>query len=487
MRTGEVLLCALWQWRETTVFVEAPLSFGQLYSWREIDAYPSDGKQEANLPATWDLRGSTLDQVQLALRQLVRRHEPLRTTYHLRDGVPVQRIHADPPVPVELLDRVITDAGEPDRNTAELIGIGFPMTGELCWRGVQVSSDGAPMYLSLSFSHLILDVWSVLELQTQFDDLLASADARPAHPVEPAPRELACQQRQDSTRTRQAATERYWRRLLATQPADQLPALASGVRQDRIQATLHSHRLGVLAAEVARTHGVTPPAVLLAITAAAVSEHLGAEPITVNLMSSNRFAAEHRHLVTTLNQLIPVLVRVESGSSLAEHITRVHWAAASAYRYSSYDLDQVLAIVAESGAHSGFNGLFRCWFNYLQLDSEPLDPARRTPAELVWEPSARQFGQPVDARITVRGGRTSIALRADPRIMPAEALAGVLRTVCQGVALAASNPTSSLADLRDSRGEDLPAALFPPGGPAQTRISAGAGWLRKAVGLAVRP
>jgi hypothetical protein len=472
---------------ETTVFVEAPLSFGQLYSWREIDAYPADGKQEANLPATWDLRGFTSEQVRLALRQLMRRHEPLRTTYHLRDGVPVQRIHADPAAPVELIDRVITDAAEPDRTTAELIGIGFAMTGELCWRGVQVSSGGAPMYLSLSFSHLILDVWSVLELQTQFHDLLVSPDAQPAHPVEPSPRELARQQRQDSSRARQAAAERYWRRLLTAQPAERLPTLAGGARKDRIQATLHSHQLGVLAAKAAKAQGATPPAVLLAVLAAAVSEHLGAEPITVSLMSSNRFAAEHRHLVTTMNQLIPVLVRVEPGSSLAEHITRVHWSAASAYRHSSYDLDQVLAITAESGAHDEFNSLFRCWFNYLQLDAEPLDPARRTPAELVWEPLARQYGQPVDVRVTVRGGRTSIALRADPEIMPAQALTGVLRAVCQGVALAASNPASSLADLWNSRGEDLPAALFPPAGPAQTRISAGAGWLRKAVGLAVRP
>lgn len=469
------------------MFVEAPLSFGQLYSWREIDAYPADGRHEANLPATWDLRGCTLEQVQLALRELVQRHEPLRTSYHLHDGVPVQRVHADPPSPVELVDRVITDAGEPDRNTAELIGIGFPMTGELCWRGVQVSSDGAPMYLSLSFSHLILDVWSVLELRTQFTDLLASAEAKPQHPVEPSPRALAGQQRQESASSRQAAAQRYWRRLLAAQPADQLPALASGVRQDRIQATLHSHQLGVLAAKVARTHGVTPPSVLLAIIAAAVSEQLGAATITMSLMSSNRFTAEHRHLVTTMNQLIPVLVQVEPGSSLAEHVTRVHWSAASAYRYSNYDLDQVLAIAAESGASDGFNGLFRCWFNYLQLDAEPLDPARRTPAELVWEPLARQFGQPVDVRVTVRGGRTSVALRADPQLMPAEALAGVLRAVCQGVALAASHPASSVTDLCNSRGEDLPAALFPPVKPAQTKISAGAGWLRKAVGLAVRP
>jgi hypothetical protein len=468
---------------ETTVFIEAPLSFGQLYSWREIDAYPVDGKQEANLPATWDLRGFSLEQVQLALSRLVQRHEPLRTTYHLLDGVLAQRIHADPPAPVELVDRVITDAEEPDRSTAELIGVAFAMTDQLCWRAVLVSTQGAPMYLSLSFSHLILDVWSVLELRAQFSELLAGAE--PAGPVGPTPREEAGKQSQDSAAGRRAGAERYWRQLLAAQPADQLPSLASGVRQDRIQATLHSHRLGVLAAEVAKTLGVTPPAVLLAIIAAALAEHLDAERITMSLMSSNRFAVAHRRLVTTRNQLIPALLHLEPGGSLAEHITKAHWAGAKAYRYGSYDLDQVLAIAADSGIDD-FNSLFRCWFNYLQLDAEPLEPARRTPAELVWEPLARQFGQPIDVRVTVRGGRTSIALRADPQIMPADALTGVLRTVSQGVALAAWNPASSLSELWGSRGAELPAALFPPE-PGQTKISAGAGWLRKAVGLAVRP
>jgi hypothetical protein len=45
------------------VSVEAPLSFGQLYSWREIESYPSPWLPEANLPATWDLRGLSMARV----------------------------------------------------------------------------------------------------------------------------------------------------------------------------------------------------------------------------------------------------------------------------------------------------------------------------------------------------------------------------------------------------------------------------------------
>ena len=454
--------------------IEAPLSFGQLYSWREIDAYPEDCKHEANLPATWDLRGSTLAQAQAALSRLVRRHDSLRTTYSLRDGVPVQLVQADVPAPVEVVERVVTGPADADASTESLLGMPFPMTGELCWRAVLVTSGGAPMFVSLSFSHLILDVWSVLELERQFRAELASASAESGGPVGaesggpfgPMPRELAAQQRQESAAGRRAASERYWRGVLPEQVDDRLPAPGDGVRQHRIQATLHSHRLGVLAAQVAREQGVTAPAVLMGLMAAGLSEHLGTERVVMSLMSSNRFAAEHRHVVTTMNQLIPVVVTVDHGASLAEHVTRLHWAAAKAYRYSSYDLDRVLAIAAETGVGEGFTSLFRCWFNYLQLDAEPPEAGRDTPAELIWTPVARQHGQPFDVRVTLRGGRTSVALRTDPHIVPANALTGMLRMLSLGVERAAADPSSALRDLWNCRGADVPASLFPADAPA---------------------
>ena len=255
--------------------------------------------------------------------------------------------------------------------------------------------------------------------------------------------------------------------MLAEQAGDRLPSPPDGVRQHRIQATLHSHRLGVLAAQAARAHGVTVPAVLMGLLAAALAEHLGEDRVAVSLMSSNRFAPEHRHVVTTMNQLIPVLVGVDHGATLAEHISRAHWAAAKAYRYSSYDLDQILAVAAETGAGGGFTSLFRCWFNYLQLDAEPLGAGQDTPAELVWTPLARQHGQPFDVRVSVREGRTSVALRTDPQLVPAGALTGMLRMLSLGVERAATDPASTVADLWKHHAEPLPVALFPadpPGG-----------------------
>ena len=445
-------------------FIEAPLSFGQLYSWREVDSYPAGWKSEANLPATWDVRGFSAERVAAALDRLFGWHEPLRTTYHLRDGVPVQRVHDDLEPPIERVKRVITSRRDAERTTAELLAIPFPMTGALCWRGQLVSWRGKPVFLSLSFSHLIFDVWSVQELHTQFRGLLADPDdPMVAVRIGASPRELAGEQRSPAGARRQQSAEGYWKRMLA-EPVVQLPTPAARTERHRIQATLHSQALGVQTAQVARELGVTPPAVLAALVAAGLSRQLATDRVVLSLMSSNRFAPEHRHLVGTMNQLIPVSVSVDAEASLAEHISRLHWASAKAYRYSCYDVDRVAKLAASDAspdaASRHFNDLFQCWFNYLQLDTKRPDPADRSRAELEWTPVARRYGQPFDVRVTARAGRTSVALRVDPQVIPADGLLDILRLMASGVRRLCLDPQVSLAELYEIPGQ-LPAELFP--------------------------
>lgn len=438
--------------------IEAPLSFGQLYSWREIETYPPEWLGEANLPATCDLRGRSVPTVHRALERLVQRHEALRTSYRLSGGNPRQMIDGRIASPVTTVDRPVSGPADAERTTTELLRVPFAMTGGLCWRGVLVSSGGAPVFLSLSFSHLICDVWSVRELQAQLEALLRDpAAAEP--PPGPSPRELGEGERTQPARRHDAA-DRYWQAVRADPSVPPWPTTPARALRPRIQATLHSHRLGGLAADAARRHGVTAPAVLLALVAAGLAGHTGTDRVAISLMSSNRFRPELRRVVGTLNQLVPVVADVDRASPLSEHITRVNWASAKAYRHSSYDIDRIAAL-----GDGSFNRLFPSWFNYLQLDDAPGDPGDRRPAELEWTPAARPFGQPFDVRVTVRGGRTSLAVRVDPELMPAAALVGLLRLVGYGVAQAVADPAAALGHLLAGPAHTLPAALFPPDAP----------------------
>ncbi|MEU4575380.1 condensation domain-containing protein [Nonomuraea sp. NPDC023979] len=443
--------------------VESPLSHGQLFSWREIERYPEDWLAEANLPATWDLRGLSVGQVTAALERLVARHEALRTTYDPGGGTPVQRVHESVALPIERVDRVVTDPAEHERTKAELVAVPFAMADDLNWRGRLVCSRGAPVYLTLVFSHLIVDLWSIHHLQDEFKAL--TSGARPA-PAGPPPREVARRQRADAWRPRQEGAERYWRSVLAEGLTDELPTLPARVKRERLELTLHSRRLGGLAAEAARRHGVTAPAVVMAFVAAGLARHLGTDRVTMSLMSSNRFAPEDQHLIGTMNQLVPVVTEVDRRATLAEHIKRLHWAGARAYRHGSYDFDRVTEVAGPAPEHGCWvNHFFRAWFNYVQVDRRPSDPADQTPAELAWTPVAQPYGQAFRVRVEVRGGRTGVLMLGDPDVLPAEAMTDLMRTIPMGIQLALTEPDRALKDLW-SAGAELPPALFPANPPS---------------------
>ncbi|MFI6499682.1 condensation domain-containing protein [Nonomuraea typhae] len=440
--------------------VEAPLSFGQLFSWRDIERHPHDWVHEANLPAMWDLRGLTLDRVMTALRTLADRHEALRTTYHVRAGTPYQQVHETVALPIELVERDGGDQQEAERTAAELIGRPFPMSGDLNWRGLLVSVKGEPTFLALSISHLIMDAWSVRHLRDQFRALVADPGATAEQG--PIPSILALRQREDAWADRRAGAERHWRGVLAGGLMDELPTLPSRAYRNRLEVTLHSRRVNGLSHVAAKRLGVTAPAVVMALVAAGVARHTGAERVTMSLMASNRFSAETRRAVGTLNQLIPVVLPVDHGATLAEHVRRMHWSAARAYRHGSYDLDRIAEVAAgygRPGHGCWFNHLLRCWFNYLQIDDVVAGPADDSPAELVWTPLAQQYGQAFRVRVQVSRGRTSLLMLADPDVIPAEGMLDILRGVGHGVLLAATEPDVGLKELWS--GKDLDPSLFP--------------------------
>jgi hypothetical protein len=203
----------------------------------------------------------------------------------------------------------------------------------------------------------------------------------------------------------------------------------------------------------------------MAFVAAGLAHHLDTDRVTLSLMSSNRFAQEDQHNIGTMNQLIPFVTAVDRGATLGEHIKKLHWAGAKAYRYSCYDFDRIAEVAAESGEDPGHgcwvNHFFRAWFNYVQVDRRPADPSDQTPATLTWTPLAQSYGQAFRVRVEVDDGETRVLMLADPDVLPPESMIGIMRTLALGLQLAVTDPGRSLKDLWSGHRWDLPEALFP--------------------------
>src|SRR5229473_6502338 len=77
-----------------------PLSYAQQRLWFLDQLEP--GSALYNLNTALRLSGTLVKEVlQRSLNEIVRRHEVLRTTFHLHDGMPVQKIAAVPETDIE--------------------------------------------------------------------------------------------------------------------------------------------------------------------------------------------------------------------------------------------------------------------------------------------------------------------------------------------------------------------------------------------------
>ncbi|MGW6727267.1 amino acid adenylation domain-containing protein [Nocardia sp. NPDC055029] len=143
-----------------------PLSFGQSRLWF-LNRFEG-GSASYNMPVVLRVRGR-LDDVVLrdALRDVLRRHETLRTIFPAERGVPRQEIVA----PADLdtypgwFSSATVDAGGADDAVTELAGRGFDLTRELPVRigvfAVGETSDAREFVLAAILHHIAADGWSM--------------------------------------------------------------------------------------------------------------------------------------------------------------------------------------------------------------------------------------------------------------------------------------------------------------------------------------
>jgi hypothetical protein len=444
--------------------IEAPLTFGQLSTWRSMETFAADRLAEVNVSDICELRGLRADAVLEALRCLTEEHESLRTTYHVVDGRPVQRVHRELAPRVEVLDRAEHGPLDPAAVTARLAAEAFPVTGDPGWRAVLATDGDRALFLSLTLSHMVVDVTAIRILQDRLLELAAhpggprAAAARPG----PAPRELALAQQGETWRSRREGSEKYWRRVLAGGAPRNLPAPPPRTGERRIHARLSSHRLAELAALAAKAHGVSPQSVYAAMTAAALARIVGRDRVLLSLMCANRFDPAWQQVISTMNQLVPVTCDVRPDTTLVQLLKRTHLAALLSYRHGAYDADRATHLALQSPADAdGRSFDHDCWFNY--VDGTPgLSGSGPQPAQFAWIEPARHAGHPFYARVNADGTSwAALALRVDPDLIPPAAAVRALRTIVLGIHRAVTDSDSTIGALADADAEPLPEDLFP--------------------------
>jgi amino acid adenylation domain-containing protein len=333
---------------------DLPVTFAQERMWF-VDAL-DPGSPVYAIPFSYRLTGRFDDDaLRRALAELVRRHEPLRTTLPAVDGAPVQRIA--PPaasfdLPVADLRHLPRDErrAEADRLAAEAKQHRFDLARGPLFRASLVRVADDEHHLLLNVHHAIADGWSLGVLREEISALYGAFSRGEASPLpEPALQyaDYAAWQRE---RLSGAALERqveFWQQALEGAPALlELPT-------DRPRPPVESHRGALerlvissdVAAEVnalARREGATLFMVLLAALDVVLGRLAGQEDVVVGTPIAGRTRAETDRMVGLFLNSLALRTDLSGDPSFRELLGRVRETTLSAYAHQELPFERVL-------------------------------------------------------------------------------------------------------------------------------------------------
>lgn len=143
---------------------DPPLSFAQQRLWF-VDQLEKDSPAY-NMPAALRLKGAlNINALERSLNEIVRRHEILRTSFPLKEGTPIQKIHADLSLVLEKSDLSAMDTDTREGHIQQTIESEclkpFDLQVAPLIRGQLLKVNDQEHILLLSMHHIVSDGWSI--------------------------------------------------------------------------------------------------------------------------------------------------------------------------------------------------------------------------------------------------------------------------------------------------------------------------------------
>lgn len=354
-----------------------------------------------NLPEIYRVSGH-LDCVRLeeACRALIARHESLRTSFHDRNGTPVQRVH--PAVSFEIAVRQ-AEGGDPAAAIRQFVRP-FELDRAPLLRVAVVKTSDCDALLMLDVHHIVADGLSRDILARELRSLWA---AEPLPPVLVHYRDYVAWQ-QDAARIGALAADRvYWLGLFA----DRVPRLSVptdlprpsvrrfvGRRLDfEIDASALERVTSLAAGERASVFTV-----LFALTGAYFGRLSGQQDLVIGSPIAGRGHPDLAGAVGLFANTLALRVQPSPARSFREHVREVRTGLLAAFDHQDYQFDQ---LVADLGGERdpGRNPLFDVMFVLQETETEPLDLPGVALTRCEWE----QTTSKVDLTIGMQeaGGR----------------------------------------------------------------------------------
>ncbi|WP_230639896.1 non-ribosomal peptide synthetase [Bacillus velezensis] len=323
-----------------------------------------DGGVGYNMPAVLELTGP-LDRSRLeeTFRQLVERHESLRTSFETGpDGEPVQCIHDSVPFQLD------------EAESADAFVRPFCLEEAPLFRAALVKESDERHLLLTDMHHIISDGVSVNTLIKEFGELYAG---RSLAPMRLQYKDYAVWQRSFQEKEGYQKQEAYWlKRLEGELPVLELPAdkprpAVRSFAGGSVSCTLDAETASGLH-RIARDHGSTLYMVLLAAYNTLLARLSGQEDIIVGSPIAGR---PHKDLEPILGMFVNTLaIRTEpkGDKRFTDYLAEVRQAALEAYEHQDYPFEELVERLGVQRDTSR-NPLFDVMFVLQNMERESLN------------------------------------------------------------------------------------------------------------------
>ncbi|WP_158621682.1 non-ribosomal peptide synthetase [Corallococcus aberystwythensis] len=331
-----------------------PLSFAQQRLWFFSKLEPTSTAY--NLPFVMRLEGA-LDVPALTrgLRDLLQRHESLRTTFREEASGPVQVIATNPTLPAGWMDlSALPDAGHAlgailDDEARQV----FDLEAGPLWHVLLVRMSAQHHLLLLTMHHVISDAWSMGVLLQELTTLYAAHAEGRTPALKPLPVQYADYSVWQRGWLRGEALETqlgWWRQQLHGAPkALELPT-------DRPRPAVQTFRGAVVPFQfprelsdamqaLCRSEGVTPSMVVLAAFQVLLSRYSGQEDVSVGSPIAGRHHAELEGLIGFFVNTLVLRTKLDGDPSFRELLARVRDVALGAYAHQDVPFEKLVEAV----------------------------------------------------------------------------------------------------------------------------------------------
>jgi amino acid adenylation domain-containing protein len=314
-----------------------PLSPSQrrLYVLQQMDPASIGYHMPDMIPLPLD---ADLERIESAFGRLIRRHESLRTSFHILNGKPVQRVHSEVAFHLE---RLRLEEGTPiDGGLIKELIRPFDLAEPPLLRGTSIQTS-QELVLLLDIHHIVADGMSY---ETLVRDFTAFYDGR-----EPEPRRLQyrdyCVWLQDQISGGGLEPHReFWLSQFSgdvpvlSLPMD-FPRPAVQSFEGRTKGFELDGNMSAALHDVARRHDATLFMMLLALFSLLLSRLAGQDDVVVGTPVGGRNTTELEDVIGVFINMLPLRCRLDGRLSFADYLERIRRLSLEAFDHQMYPFD----------------------------------------------------------------------------------------------------------------------------------------------------